>query len=132
MTVPNGVTAWGMSSSKDVQASVAMEYPTRRLRALFNTTIHPELDASKVLDYDKSAFYKSQIGVLRSIVKLVGRIDFVTEVSEVSTMLVMPREGHLDAIFHLFKYLEKRHNARIVFNPSYRAVNMTSSKTECK
>ena len=42
----------------------------------------------------------------------------------------MPREGHLDAIFHLFNYLEKRHNARIVFDPCYPTIDMTSFK-EC-
>jgi hypothetical protein len=48
-------------------------------------------------------------------------------------MLAMPREGHLNAVFHLFNYLERRHNARrIVFDPSYHVVDMTSFKTECK
>ncbi len=43
----------------------------------------------------------------------------------------MPREGHLDAIFHLFNYLEKRHNARIVFDPCYPTIDIMTSFKEC-
>ena len=46
-------------------------------------------------------------------------------------MLAIPRDGHLDALFHLFNHLEKHHNARIVFDPSYPTIDMTSFKTEC-
>ncbi len=60
----------------------------------------------------------------------LGRIDIITEVSELSSFLAMPREGHLDAVFHLFNYLEKRHKARIVFDPCYPTIDMTSFK-EC-
>ena len=31
----------------------------------------------------------------------------------------MPREGHLDAVFHVFAYLKRKHNARMVFDPTY-------------
>ena len=140
MTLPNGVVAWGMSASKYVQAAVAIvktyhakEYPTRkwgkRTSGPFPTDYAPELDTTDLLDHEKSAFYQSQIGVLRWIVEL-GRIDIITEVSELSSFLAMPREGHLDAVFHLFNYLEKRHNARIVFDPCYPTIDMTSFK-EC-
>lgn len=140
MTLPNGVVAWGMSASKYVQAAVAIvkayhakEYPTRkwgkRTSGPFPSDYAPELDTTDLLDHEKSAFYQSQIGVLRWIVEL-GRIDIITEVSELSSFLAMPREGHLDAVFHLFNYLEKRHNARIVFDPCYPTIDMTSFK-EC-
>lgn len=42
----------------------------------------------------------------------------------------MPREGHLEAIFHLFNFLDKRHNARVVFDQSYPDLDMTAFK-EC-
>jgi hypothetical protein len=94
---------------------------------LFARTWHNQF----IGDIDKSAFSQSQIGVLRWIVEL-GRIDIITEVSELLTMFAMPRGGHLDAVFHLFNYLEKRHNARIVFDRSYPVVDMTSFKTKCE
>jgi hypothetical protein len=70
-----------------------------------------------------------KIRVLRWIVEL-GQINIITEVFELSSFHVMPREGHLDDVFHLFNYLEKRHNARVVFNPSYPTIDMASFK-EC-
>jgi hypothetical protein len=142
MTLPNGVNAWGMSASKYVQATVAIvktyhkrEYPTRkrgkRTSGPFPSNYAPELDTTNLLDHEKSAFYQSQIGVLRWIVE-VGQIKIITEVSELSSFHVMPLEGHLNAVFHLFYYLEKRQNARVVvFNPSYPTIDMASFK-ECE
>jgi hypothetical protein len=101
----------------------------KRRSGPFLSDYAPELDTTDPLDHEKSAFYQSQIGVLRWIVEL-GRIDIITEVSELSSFLAMPRECHLDALFHLFNYLEKRHNAWIVFDPCYPTINMTSFK-EC-
>ena len=42
----------------------------------------------------------------------------------------MPREGHAEqAVFHLFNYcLEKRHNARIVYDPTYPDVDVSIFK----
>lgn len=65
------------------------------------------------------------------MVKL-SRINIFTEVSELPTMLAIPHEGHLNAVCHLFNYLEKQRNIRIVFHPSYSVVDMTLFKTECK
>jgi hypothetical protein len=36
----------------------------------------------------------------------------------------MPREGHLDAVYHLFSYLSMHHSARVVFDPTYPDVDM--------
>ena len=129
ITLPNGVVAWGMSSSKYIQAAVAnvkefhaIQYPTRkwakRSSGPFPLNYSPELDTTPELSPEHATFYQSQIGVLRWCVEL-GRVDIITEVSELSSHLVMPREGHLEAVFHLFNHLEKKHNARIVFDPSY-------------
>jgi hypothetical protein len=54
----------------------------------------------------------------------LGRIDIITEVSMLSTFLCMPREGHLDAVYHLFAYLSLHHNARVVFDPTYKDIDM--------
>ena len=35
-----------------------------------------------------------------------------------SSHLVLPREGHLEQVFHMFGYLKCHHNAEMVFNPS--------------
>jgi hypothetical protein len=41
-----------------------------------------------------------------------------------STFLCMPREGHLDAVYHLFAYMSLYHNPRVVFDPTYHDVDM--------
>jgi hypothetical protein len=77
----------------------------------------PELETTNLLDHKKSTFYQSQIGVLHWMVEL-GWINIITEVSELSTFLAMPREVHLEAVFHIFNYLEKRHNSFTHDNPA--------------
>lgn len=76
------------------------------------------MDVSPELNAEQASFYHTQIGVLRWMVEL-GRIDMITEVSALSSHLALPREGHLDALLHVFAYLEKKHNSRLVFDPSY-------------
>jgi hypothetical protein len=50
-----------------------------------------------------------------------------------STYLCLPREGHLEAVFHVFAYLGLHHTARVVFEPTYPAVDMgTFIKTDWK
>jgi hypothetical protein len=128
------VIAWGMSSRKYVQSAVqnVQEYlealPGDRglpMRApvLFAGGYKPELDEIPELDPIKANFFQSQIGILRWCVEL-GRIDIITEVSMLSTYLCLPREGHLDAVFHVFSYLALHQNSRVVFDPTYPSVDM--------
>jgi hypothetical protein len=63
----------------------------------------------------------------------LGRIEIITEVSIFSTYLCLPREGHMEALFRVFAYLGLHHNARVVFDPTYPAVDMgTFIKTDWK
>jgi hypothetical protein len=131
--MPNGVMAWGMSSSKYVQAEVqnVQEYlkenGDRKLKkkasAPFEATYRAEIDEIPVLGPKMPNYFQSQIGISHWCVEL-GRIDIVTEVSMLSTFLCMPREGNLDAVYHLFAYLSLYHNARVVFEPTYPDVDM--------
>jgi hypothetical protein len=83
----------------------------------------PDLDESPELDPTRANFYQSQIGILRWYVEL-GRINIITEVSMLSTYLCLPLEGHLEAVFHVSVYLGLHHNTRVVFYPTYPAVDM--------
>jgi len=47
-----------------------------------------------------------------------SRVDICLEVSLMSSHLALPREGHLECLFHIFAYLEKYHNAEMVFDPT--------------
>jgi hypothetical protein len=139
---PNGVVAWGISSSKYVQAAVQnmQEYLkengdrklNKKASAPFEATYRAEIDESPVLGPEMANYFQCQIGILHWCVEL-GRIDIITEVSMFSTFLCMPREGHLDAVYHLFTYLSLHHTARVVFDPTYPDVDMRAFiKTDWK
>jgi hypothetical protein len=52
------------------------------------------------------------------------RVDICLECSMLSSHLALPREGHLDQVFHIFAYLmRKYHNTELVFDPSDPCVN---------
>ena len=110
MILPDGVVAWGMSSSKYVQEAVknVEEHLSKRdmtlkrnTRAPFLTGYIPELDVSSVLSPSDANYYQSQVRILRWMVEL-GCVDIITEVSTLASHLAMPRKGHLDAVYHVF------------------------------
>eukprot|EP00978_Attheya_sp_CCMP212_P041596 scaffold240551_cov67-Attheya_sp.AAC.3 len=78
----------------------------------------PELEISEELGSEEASYDQSQIGILRSMVEL-GSDDIITEVSMLATQMAMPRQGHLETIFHIYAYLDKKHNSTMVFDLSY-------------
>jgi hypothetical protein len=137
--LPNSVIAWGMSSSKYVNAAVhnVREYlaisagvQTLKKRATvpFPVDYHPEMDATLELSPVMANYYQTQTGVLRWGVEL-GRIDIVTKLSVFASRLCLPREGHLDTVFHLFAHLANNHNVRVVFDRTYPIIDDDSFVT---
>ena len=126
--LPNGVIAWGLSSSKYVQEGVRTiesylekhggHKLKKRVSAPFPSDYHAELDATPELNPEFANHFQNGIGILRWCVEL-GRVDIITEVSVLSSHLALPREGHLQAMYHIFAYLKKKHNARIILDPTY-------------
>ena len=47
-----------------------------------------------------------------------------------SSHLAFPREGHLEAVFHMFAYLKNNHNSEMVFNPSEPDIDMSDFPRE--
>jgi hypothetical protein len=136
----NDVKAWSMSASKYVQEAVSNveDYLGKNFggRILPKKANSPwpyeyvsELDTSPELKPDLANYYQSQIGVLHWMVEL-GRVDIITEVSVLASHMAMPREGHLDAVFHVYAYLKRKHNARIVFDPSYPNIDKKAFKIQ--
>jgi hypothetical protein len=136
--LPNQVEAWALSPSKYIQEAVSNveEYLDRehngrklskRCPTPMSTSYRPELNVTPELDADRANYFQSQIGVLQWAVEL-GRIDIMTEASMLSSHLALPREGHLEAIWHIFAYLKSRHNSRMVFDPTYPEIDMTRFK----
>ena len=135
VTLCNGRKAWSMSPSKYVQEAVKNvekhllnEMKGRKLpakyRGLWPSEYRPELDDSKELEPEQASFYQSLIGVLHWMVEL-GRVDMITEVSMLASHLALPREGHLDAALGLFAYLKRKHNSRMVFDPTPPEINLS-------
>ena len=133
----NGVSAWAFSSSQYVQAAVknvedwlAKEENKKRWKlprkaeTPLVSTYKPELDVTPSLNSQEAAYYQSLIGILRWIVEL-GRVDLCIEVSMMSSHLALPREGHLEAVFRIFAYLKKYHNAELVYDPSDPVIDET-------
>ena len=77
----------------------------------------PEVDVSTELSSIQASYYQSLIGILRWIVEL-GRADIVIETSALASMMELPSEGHLDAVFHMFAFLKRKHNGVMVFDPT--------------
>ena len=90
----------------------------KRAATPYPTGYAPELDISPELNHEDASHYQSEIGVLRWMVEL-GRVDIITEVSELSSHLALPREGHLEIVYHIFSYCKNKHNSRMIFDPSY-------------
>jgi hypothetical protein len=78
----------------------------------------PELDGSLELDDERATYFQSLIGILRWAVEL-GRIDIATEVSVMSSYTAMPREGHLEGLFHIFAYLSCHNRSKIVMDDEH-------------
>ena len=133
----NGVTAWGFSPSKYVQEAVhnVEEYikqnMDRKLPARHSgpwpTGYTPEDDESDELDPKTANYYQSVCGVLHWILEL-GRVDIITEVSKLASQMAAPRVGHLDAALTTINYLKKKHNSRMVFDPTYPEIDQDGFK----
>ena len=48
----------------------------------------------------------------------ISRLDICLEVSTLSSHLALPREGHLQQLFHMFAYIKRKHISEMVFDPS--------------
>ena len=126
VVMSNGAKAWSFSSSQYVHEAVrnVEEELARRNSQLpsrcnspMQTSYRPETDTSPELSPKDAAYFQSLIGILRWIVEL-GRVYICLEVSMLSSHLALPRQGHLEQLFHVFAYLKKYHNSEMVFDPS--------------
>ena len=93
----------------------------RELTIPFHVTTDP-------LDPECSSFYQHLIGVTRWMVEL-GRVDIAIGISLLSSHLAYPREGHMDAALHVMGYLKQKHNSRLIFDPTYPDINVSSFPT---
>ena len=131
VNLSNEAKAWGFSSLQYVQAAVnnVEEYlattdlkPPSKALTPIQTSYRPETDTTLELNATEYAYYQSLVGILRWMVEL-GRVDICLEVLIVSSHLALPREGHLQQLFHIFAYLKQNHNSEMIFDPIDPVIN---------
>jgi hypothetical protein len=122
----NGVTPYSLSCAgyiknalKNMSGHLSKKglKPLKRATSPFPNSYRPELDTTPVLEDDNASYYQSLIGILRWIVDL-GRCDLTCESSIMASYMAMPRQGHLDVLYHIFGYLKNKHNAELILDPS--------------
>ena len=126
MTNDSGDTCWAMSSEKYCTAAIQnveddLKKANRALSSKCYTPLssnyRPELDVTSELKAAGVQRYQELIGVLRWAVE-IGRVDILYEVSRMSSHLALPREGHLEQVYHIFGYLKRNPKLRIMFDCS--------------
>ena len=76
---------------------------------------YPETDSSPELDLEDTTLFQELIGILRWAVE-IGRVDILTELLMLSTYQALPREGHLEQIYHIFAFLKKNPKLTLYFD----------------
>ena len=127
----NGSECWAMSSDsycsslvKNVEESLqkkGLRLPSKCITPL-KFGYKPELDSTNELKEEGIQLYQEIVGSLRWAIE-IGRVDILLETSLMSTYLAMPREGHLEQVFHIVGYLKNNKKLKIMFDSSRPHVN---------
>ena len=127
-TLKNGIETWSLSSDDYLKEVIKMVKEMckkddrrwkRKRHNPFPKDYRPEMDTSDELDDKHASRYQQLIGILRWATEL-GRIDFINELSLLSSFNCNPREGHLEVLYRIFEYIDSHNRSRIVFDPTYR------------
>ena len=102
---------------KDLLAKEGKTLKTNHVSTPFPTSYRPKLDTTPELGPELASCYSQLIGMLRWAIEL-SRIDICYEVSVLSQHLALPRQGHLEMVYHVFAYLNKHENSKFVFDPT--------------
>ena len=136
----NDVWCWSISRSKYVQEAMRnfQNYLKENLSDEYELIANapnpfllgyvPCVDVSQLLSPDEASYFQTITGVMRLMVEL-GRIDIAVKVSQLSSFLAMPRQGHLVNALHIMSYLKIKHNSRLVLDTSYPGIDMSEFKS---
>ena len=100
-----------------------------KAKSLFTNHYQHEINTSRELDPTEVSYYQSLIGTVRWIVQL-GRVDITVEASLMASYIALPREGHLEQLYHIFANLKAKHNTEMVFDLSKPLVDETLFEQE--
>jgi hypothetical protein len=87
----------------------------------------PELDRIRELGLEQATYFAGLIGIFRWCIDK-GWIDIIGEVSLLSCFLSNPRKGHLQQALHVFSYLKKHAQSRMVFDETAPEIDQTRSR----
>ena len=91
----------------------------------FPSNYKPELDVTDELGDDLASRYLQLIGIGRWAIEL-GRLDIFHEIALLSQYQASPREGHLEALYHVFAYLKKHPDmGRLAYDPKMPEIDET-------
>ena len=62
-------------------------------------------------------WYALLIGMLQWMIE-INRVDIITKVSNMASQMAAPQEVHLDALLHMFGFMQINHNLRMAYDPS--------------
>ena len=119
-----GKGRWAMSSTKYTKKAVdAVErelYLKRkrlpdRVETPLSSGNRPEMDSTPELNPTEQNYYQGLIGILRWICEL-GRLDILMPISLMSRYLAQARQGHLEQLYHVFAYLKRYGESKLVFD----------------
>lgn len=99
---------------KSCQQKNNLKLPSRCSTPL-PSAYRPELDTTPLLADEAINYFQSQISILRWAIEL-GRIDIYVDVARLSHYLVNPRQGHLQAIYHIYAFLKRHERCTMVFD----------------
>ena len=123
----NGTKCWTLSSEKYLEAAIKnvegkLSKEGQKLPSKCDTPCiscyHPAEDVSPELNTTDLQYYQESIGVLRWAVE-IGRLDILLEVALLSSHLDLPRDGHLQQVYHIFGYLKKSPRRRVFLDPDH-------------
>lgn len=134
--LPDGTTCWYTSAEDYLSGALVNIKDALRQEGLVLATgrsterpypekYRPEVDITDELGDELANKFQQHIGILRWAVEL-GRIDIHVEVSKLSSFCMNPRQGHLEATYSIFAYLDKHKRSKIVFDPNYINVDESS------
>ncbi len=119
--IKEGIT---MATSAETYIKNAVERYERETKQTFGVYFcpmspdyHSEEDDSPLLGPKDSSLYHGMLGSANWAVTL-GRFDCAFAVNNLARYSMAPREGHLQAMMHVFGYLKKFRKGKLLIDPS--------------
>ena len=97
----------------------------KKVSSLLTDGYRLELDTISELNKPEASYYMLLIGILRWIIEL-NKIDIAVEVSIMVAVMALIRNGHLDQLFYIFRFLKIKYNTELIFDPSYPKIDKSN------